>query len=199
MLGYVSDLYSGYVASHHFNMYGSTLIHLPLPKLVVFYNGEKGTEDEITLFLNASFEEMHRNEADVEVRVRMININLGHNRPLLDQCKPLEEYSWLVNEIRTTKKSYSGLNMPEVINRALDSMPKDYEIRQFLIKHRAEVVGMLDREYNEENIRELFMEDGRREERANTERERTRAETAEARIKELEAELAKVNKANSDQ
>ena len=58
---------------------------------------------------------------------------------------------------------------------------------------------MLDREYNEENIRELFMEDGRREERANTERERTRAETAEARIKELEAELAKVNKANSDQ
>ena len=64
--------------------------------------------------------------------------------------------------------------------------------------------GMLDTEYNEAEIRELFMEDGRAQERENTEREsqradkeRQRADKAEAeaenakkRIKELEAMLA---------
>lgn len=56
---------------------------------------------------------------------------------------------------------------------------------------------MLDREYNEAEIKELFKEEGREEERQNTERERKRAEdekkradTAEKRIKELEAMLA---------
>jgi chromosome segregation ATPase len=71
---------------------------------------------------------------------------------------------------------------------------------------------MLDTEYNEAEIRELFMEDGRAQERENTERERQRAdkesqradkerqradkaeaeaENAKKRIKELEAILDK--------
>ena len=56
---------------------------------------------------------------------------------------------------------------------------------------------MLTEEYDEVTIAEKFRQEGRREERANTERERTRANSernradrAEARIKELEAQLA---------
>ena len=49
---------------------------------------------------------------------------------------------------------------------------------------------MLDTEYNEAEVKELFKEEGRAEERANTERERKRAEEAEKRIKELEVQLA---------
>lgn len=197
MLGYVDDLYSGYVTSHHYNKYGSSLIKLPIPKLVVFYNGGKDTEDETELMLGDSFDETRRKEADVEVRVRMLNINLGHNEELMHACKPLAEYAWFINEIRTVKKTNLETNMTDAVNAALEAMPADFGIHQFLMTNRAEVIGMLDREYNEDNIRELFMEDGRREERANTERERERADSereradkAEARIKELEAQLA---------
>ena len=56
---------------------------------------------------------------------------------------------------------------------------------------------MLAEEYDEVTIAEKFRQEGRREERINTERERDRANTerdradrAEARIKELEAQLA---------
>lgn len=52
---------------------------------------------------------------------------------------------------------------------------------------------MLAKDYSEDEIRELFMEDGRREERKNTEAERQRADAAEARVKELEALLAAKN------
>ncbi|MBQ9443370.1 MAG: hypothetical protein IJU43_03625 [Lachnospiraceae bacterium] len=47
---------------------------------------------------------------------------------------------------------------------------------------------MLARDYSEEEIRELFMEDGRKEERANTEAERVRADKAESRADKAEAE-----------
>ena len=59
---------------------------------------------------------------------------------------------------------------------------------------------MLARDYSEEEIRELFMEDGRREgikegrreERKNTEAERRRADAAEAEIRQLKEELARL-------
>ena len=51
----------------------------------------------------------------------------------------------------------------------------------------------IEREIKEQGIKEGF-EKGRAKERANTERERKRAETAEARVRELEAKLEKLAK-----
>ena len=100
LLRYVGDLYSGYIAENKLNKYGKTLIKLPTPKLVVFYNGEGEAEDEIIIKLSDAFEERVRDKADIEVKVRMINVNYGRNRKLLGNCKPLAEYSWFINEIR---------------------------------------------------------------------------------------------------
>ena len=50
---------------------------------------------------------------------------------------------------------------------------------------------MLDTEYNEDEIRELFMEDGRREERQKTEAAEKRADEEKMRADAAEAELAK--------
>lgn len=56
------------------------MVALPIPKLVVFYNGHTDTEDEVLLRLSDSFDEKKRSEADIEVRVRMLNVNYGRNR-----------------------------------------------------------------------------------------------------------------------
>ena len=48
---------------------------------------------------------------------------------------------------------------------------------------------MLEKDYDAEEIHEMFKEEGRAEERLNTEKERERADRAEARTKELEALL----------
>lgn len=66
---------------------------LPTPKLVVFYNGLKEQEDETILRLSDSFDADHRIESDIEVRVRMLNVNYGRNKDLMDKCKPLAEYA----------------------------------------------------------------------------------------------------------
>ena len=89
--------------------------------------------------------------------------------------------------------------MVDAVDEVVESIPNDFVIRDLLIRNRAEVYGMLDTEYNEAEIRELFMEDGRAEERENTAREKARADAekdradaAEEEIRKLKEELAKV-------
>ena len=169
MLGYISSLYSGYIKRKKYNKYGERLIELPTPKLVVFYNGEKNKDDKIILKLTDSFAESQRDDSDIEVRVRMLNINFGRNACIMKKCKPLSEYAWFVERIRERirkEKQSSGSknpNLVEAVKQAIDGMPDDFEIKSFLVAHREEVEGMLDTEYNEAEVREQFMEDGRRE------------------------------------
>lgn len=160
LLGYVDELYSGYISRNKKNKYGKKLIPLPVPKLVVFYNGENNREDEVILKLSDSFVESHRPEADIEVKVRMLNVNHGRNIELMKKCKPLAEYAWFVEEIRENRKE-QGIEVS--VKKAIEKMPDDYLIKEFLVGHHKEVEGMLDREYNEEEIKDLFKEEGREE------------------------------------
>ena len=41
LMQYAGNLYEKYIKQRNLNKYGSTLIKLPVPKLVVFYNGTK--------------------------------------------------------------------------------------------------------------------------------------------------------------
>ena len=93
----------------------------------------------------------------------MININYGRNRKLLEACKPLKVFSWLVAEVRKNKKQ-DGIE--SAIDKAITDMPDDFVLKPFLVAHRAEVKGMLVAEYNEAETMELFREEGRKEDRA---------------------------------
>ena len=160
---YAGKLYDKYIRRHKLNVYGTRTVRLPIPKLVVFYNGgDRDCGDETVLNLNDSFDKEHADESDISVRVRMLNINYDRNRNFLDACKPLAEYSWLIKTIRYNRKELK-LEEGDAIDMAIDAMPKDYKIRPFIMGHRAEVkMGWLE-DYDEEEIKELFKEDGRRE------------------------------------
>lgn len=66
----------------------------------------------------------------------MLNINYGKNGGLMASCRPLKEYAWLVEKIRENKAS---LGIEGAIDEAINCIPEYFEIRQFLIGHRAEV------------------------------------------------------------
>ena len=171
MLQYLASLYEKYITQNKLNKYSSTQLSLPVPKLVVFYNGTTDKPDEMMLALSDSFPPGA--DADVEVKVKMININLGKNPKLLEDCKTLGEYSWLVNEIRAGVAAKKDIGV--AIDEAIDNMPDDFEIKPFLVAHKAEVRGMLLTEYNEAKTMELFKEEGREEGRVEG-REEGRAE-----------------------
>ena len=102
-----------------------------MPKLVVFYNGLKEYADETILRLSDSFDE-NREEADIEVKVRMLNVNHGRNKELMDRCEPLAEYAWFIEEIRKNQKDHDIGNS---VRMAIEHMPDNYVIKGFLIGH----------------------------------------------------------------
>ena len=98
---YAAHLYDKYITSKNLYKYSRNLIKLPKPKCVCFYNGSKEQPEEVILSLSDAFGK----EADIEVKVRMLNINYNKNKELMEACKPLNEYAWLVDKIRHRKSS----------------------------------------------------------------------------------------------
>ena len=161
MLQYAGNLFEKYIKQRNLNKYGSNLLKLPVPRLVVFYNGRLEQADETILKLTDSFPE--DSQPDIEVRVRMLNVNYGKNQSFLDSCQPLKEYSWLTAEIKKNIAETKEDDMSSAIDRAITAMPESFVLKPFLEAHRAEVKGMLLTEYNEAETMELFREDGRKE------------------------------------
>ena len=114
---YLARIYSKYIEKNDLDYYSSTRIKLPVPRLITFYNGTADAKDETELFLKDLFERSESLESDVSVKVHMLNINYGNNKELLEACKPLNEYAWLVAEIRKNKESMS---IKEAVNKSLD-------------------------------------------------------------------------------
>ena len=154
---YAARFYDKYIHEHKLNIYGTELIMLPVPRLVVFYNGTDEMDDTV-LELKDAFQPAV--ESDISVRVRMININYGKNRELLDACRPLSEYAWLIDRIREYK---NDMGIEDAVDRALNEMPQEYEIRPFLMGNRAEVKQMCITEYNEAETMQMFKAEGRKE------------------------------------
>ena len=98
-LMYAARLYDKYIHINKLNIYSTKQIRLPVPKLVTFYNGKEDKEDSILELKDAFKTEDGQPidaESDIQIRVRMININYGKNKELMCACKPLEEYAWFI-------------------------------------------------------------------------------------------------------
>ena len=134
-------------------------LKLPVPRLVVFYNGKRDRPAEEILRLTDAFGQPDK--SDIEVTVRMINVNAGHNRDIIDKCRPLFEYAWLIAEMR--RREGQMLTLEEIINEILKKMPDDFEIKSLLMENKAEVIGMLLSEYSEADEMERLKNSYRKE------------------------------------
>jgi len=94
--------------------------------------------------------------------VIMVNVNYDEeheSHDLLDKCRPLREYSWLVAEVRRNQELYDNLAL--AINGALDAMPGDFAIRGLLTDHRREVYNMLYEDFDKQVMRWVGVDEGR--------------------------------------
>ena len=81
-----------------------------------------------------------------------------YNSELLRDCKILAEYSWFVEEVR---KNCKTMDTALAVDKAISDMPEDFEIKKFLMEHRAEVKNMSITEYDEAKTIELFQKEAR--------------------------------------
>lgn len=155
---YLAQEYQVVIDRAEKSLYGSGWISLPTPQCVVFYNGVKEMPEELTLKLSDAFENKQV-RADVELTVRMLNINHGHNKLLMENCRVLEEYSQMV--AATRKYMAVEADVQTALNKAVDYCIANGILRGFLLKNRAEVLGMLLEEFDAEKYERTIREEGR--------------------------------------
>lgn len=128
------------------NLYSKSLIRIPAPRFVVFYNGTDFQPEQQNLYLSDAFEK-RQDEPSLELSVTVYNINLGHNGELLEACCLLKEYAQYVAQVRAYAEK---LPLPEAVEKAVDDCIRSGILSAFLTKNRAEAIAVSIFEYDEE-------------------------------------------------
>ena len=156
---YISMLYQGYIEQNNLDIYSSTLLKLPTPKYLVFYNGTKAEPDRQELRLSDSFIKREE-QPDLECRAVVLNINYGHNKKLMEACRKLYEYSRFVETIRGYLNT--GMKLGAAMDQAIEDCIRFDILKEFLLKHRGEVKQVILTEYNQERHAKTLLEEGRK-------------------------------------
>lgn len=155
---YVSKLIQNMVRDC--DLYGGTLVKIPAPRFVVFYNGTAKQPERRFYRLSDAFTQK-QDKPELELIVTVLNINAGNNAELLGNCKTLREYMQYIDKIRAY-----ALEMPieEAVEQAISECIKEDILANFLKRNRAEAFEMSIFEYNEElhlaNLRREGYEEG---------------------------------------
>ena len=169
-LQYVSTILENLVKDY--DLYSGTLVKIPSPHFVVFYNGTEKKEDRMLLKLSDAFQNKEK-EPQLELLVTMININYGQNKELMDACKDLNDYSIFVAKIRSYMDGNGGLlkcvknnktenntykmTIEDAVEKTINDCIKESILVDVLTKFRAEVKKLSIFEYNarlhEENLK----------------------------------------------
>lgn len=159
MLIYLSQEYQLYLEALERSMYGTSLVKLPAPRCVVFYNGLDELPDISELRLSDAFA-VEKDDSSVELKVKVININHGRNSELLAACEKLSQYAQCVRIIRDYMSKANG-SSGEKISNALDYCIENDILKDILSKHRMEVLGMWLEEFDEEKYKRTIEADAR--------------------------------------
>ena len=151
---YGGALYDKYATMTRYYRFSSKLQKIPRPKCVCFYNGTVEQPEQQVLNLSDAYE----GEGDIEVRVTMLNINHGKNAQLMEACKPLQEYALLVDAVRRHEKE--KMDLETAIDLAINELPDEFVIKEFIVGNQAEVKKMFLTEYDEKKEMELEKQEG---------------------------------------
>lgn len=144
------------------NLYGRKLVKIPTPRFAVFYNGEEEQPEIYELRLSDAF--VHPMEQpEIELICTVYNINCGKNRKLLEKCRFLREYMIFVDYVREYHRLAGFEELEHSIEQAIDRCIREDILREFLMKHRSEVVKVVKLDYTFDRQLMLEREDSREE------------------------------------
>ena len=88
------------------------------------------------------------------------NLNTGKNDELLEKCRPLKEYMIFINKVREYSDD-KGVDIKTAITKAIDYCIEENIMREFLIKHKAEVFSVCITEFDEKIYEAELRQEGR--------------------------------------
>ena len=95
----------------------------------------------------------------MELTVKMLNINHGHNGLLMKKCRVLREYAQFVDITRMYARERDDIG--EALVEAVDDCIEQGILETFLRENRAEVLGMLLEEFDVKKYERTLRSEGR--------------------------------------
>ena len=133
------------------NIYRKKLLKIPTPEFTVLNNGsddliKDGRKvTELELRLSDAFNE---EDIQLELKVKVIDIRYPSHNKAVTKSDTLEQYSRFIQIVEDCRKQEK--NLDKAMKKAIDIAIEKGILKEFLIRHSAEVRNMLTLEYNEE-------------------------------------------------
>ena len=154
---YVANHLEKRIKQQKLNLFGHTLVKIPTPKFIVFYNGKENQPEKYEYKLSDCFEKETDNP-QLELKCIVYNINKGNNAELLNRCGFLKDYMIFIDYVRyyyDEKNLSLGDSIEYAINRCID----EDVLKDFLIHHREEVAKVTNLDFTFERQIELEREE----------------------------------------
>ena len=157
---YISHLYSRLTVKA--NLYGETIVRIPAPEFIIFYNGKDEMPERQLLKLSDMYS-VKEEKPKLELEATLLNISGTNNRKLKEACRTLRDYAIYTDKIRTYTEK---MELAEAVDRAISECIEEDVLRDFLMEHKAEARAMSIFEYDQERHmqqeREAGIEKGER-------------------------------------
>ena len=134
--------------------FGRKLVKLPILEFYVFYNGKDDYPTESVMKLSDAFMQLDddselKNQLEntsypLEISVKVININVDKENPILKRCEALKEYSEFIEQVRFNIENA----VPEPFTTAIKEAIKKGFLSDYLNRKSTEVQNMLLAEYD---------------------------------------------------
>jgi hypothetical protein len=176
LLMYIARIYEKLTAGK--SLYSKKKQTIPRPEFIVLYNGTEAYPDEAELRLSEAFEDAGilglpaERPAELELRVKVYNINKGRNEGIVRRSERLAGYSMLIGKIReyleetANERKGKGLSegeRDEAVGKAIKWCIAHDILKTFLEAHGTEVANMLYDEWKLEDALVVEREEGREE------------------------------------
>ena len=156
-LFYFSQLYQRFISDNKLDLHRSSLIKIPNPRFVVFYNGEPGRAERYEMRLSNAFEQKD-GSSKFEWTADVININTSMNESLVKKCKPLYDYVRLVGRISANQGN--DMEIGQAVREAVEWACEQDLLDGFVREQKENIIGMCLTEFNEEIAIQNWREDG---------------------------------------
>ena len=132
--------------------FGRKLVKLPVPEFYVFYNGKDDYPTESVMKLSDAFMQLDdelKNQLEnenypLEISVKVININVDKENPILKRCEALKQYSEFIEQVRSNIENA----VPEPFTTAIKQAIRKGFLSDYLNRKSTEVQNMLLAEYD---------------------------------------------------
>ena len=128
------------------------LMKLPVPEFYVFYNGKEDFPSESEMKLSDAFIKLDENldynsdlkkhiekhNFPLEICVKVININVDKENPVLTRCEALKEYSEFMEQVRFNVEN----EIPEALTVAIKQSIKQGFLSEYLSRKSTEVYNL---------------------------------------------------------